>query len=46
MWPMKKRYATATLSIDEVLNKVHFYGEIMQKIRTKARSRPLFNFGK
>ena len=35
-----------TLSIDRVLNKEYFYGEIMQKMCTKSNPRPLFNFGK
>ena len=31
-----KRYDIETLSIDEVLNKEHFYGKIMHKTSTKS----------
>ena len=31
----EKRYGNETLSTDRVLNNVHFYGKIMQKMRTK-----------
>ena len=32
----EKRYDTETLSIDRVSTKEHFYGKIMQKIRSKS----------
>ena len=43
-WYLKKerRYDIETLSIDRVLNKEHFYWEIMQKICTRGYSQTPF----
>ena len=40
----KNVYDTVTLSIDRVLNKEHFYGNIPRKNALKASPISLFNF--